>query len=87
MGPVSAVRSLRLDVPPPPPRLSGPGGKQVTYECMRPCTAHISSIILGLLIPEKGHTVFPVAVEFDGEWRKDTEWALRRCLFNQTSSF
>lgn len=87
VGPVSAVRSPRLGVPPPPPRLSGPGGKQVACECMRPCTAHISSIILGLLIPEKGHTVFPVAVEFDGGWRKDTEWALRRCLFNQTSSF
>ena len=67
--------------------LSGPGGKQAACECMRPHTTHISPIISGLLIPEKDHPTVPVAVEFDRGWRKDTEWALRRCLFNQTSSF
>ena len=38
-------------------------------------------------MPEKDHTTVPIAAEFDRGWRKDTEWALRRCLFNQTSSF
>lgn len=73
--------------PTTPSVLSGLGGKQVACECMRPRTTHISSITSGLLMPEKDHTAVPIAVEFDRGWKKDTEWALRRCLFNQTSSF
>lgn len=45
----------------------------VACECIWPCAAHISSIISGFIIPEKDHTIFPVAVEFDRGWKKDTE--------------